>query len=184
MSADTSSQNVSKEKALAEYLKKCSDPAYTSKVIGGGIIFKKAQSKDSWKKRTYFVKDDKKLLYFYYGGKAKPPLGMLDVTSALLSTGPADNIKKSGATKTEAISLNVSFANEPADSNNKHFVFENSSEAKKFALMLCYCSKNTNVMVRNLVALYHFFVCDDWFPTCTGLFSNDGVARLGGSMWW
>ena len=140
--------SVSKEQSLADYLKKSADPAYSSKVIGGGIIFKKAQSKESWKKRTYYVKDDKKLLYFYYGGKAKPPLGMLDVTSALLAVGPADNIKKSGALKSEAVSLTLSLAHEAVDNNNKHFVFETVSEAKKFALMLSYTAKNSNVMVR------------------------------------
>ena len=51
---------MSKEQALAEYLKKSAEPTYCSKVLGGGIIFKKAQSKDSWKKRTYYIKDDKK----------------------------------------------------------------------------------------------------------------------------
>jgi hypothetical protein len=140
---------MSKEQSLSDYLKKSADPTYSSKVIGGGIIFKKAQSKESWKKRIYYIKDDKKLLYFYYGGKAKPPLGMLDVTSALLAVGPADNIKKSGAAKTEAVSLIISLANESADNNNKHFVFETVSEAKKFSLMLSHVCKNSNVLVRH-----------------------------------
>jgi len=138
---------MSKEQALAEYLKKSADPSYASKVIGGGIIFKKAQSKESWKKRTYYIKDDKKLLYFYYGGKAKPPLGMLDVTSSLLSIGPLDNIKKSGAMKDEAVSITTSLAHETTDNNTKHFVFETVSEAKKFALMLAYTCRNSNVAV-------------------------------------
>ena len=138
---------MSKEQALAEYLKKSADPSYASKVIGGGIIFKKAQSKESWKKRTYYIKDDKKLLYFYYGGKAKPPLGMLDVTSSLLSIGPLDNIKKSGALKDEAVSITTSLAHETPENNTKHFVFETVSEAKKFALMLAYTCRNSNVSV-------------------------------------
>jgi hypothetical protein len=138
---------MSKEQALAEYLKKSAEPTYCSKVLGGGIIFKKAQSKDSWKKRTYYIKDDKKLLYFYYGGKAKPPLGMLDVTSSLLSIGPADNVKKSGALKAEAVSITISLANESSDNNSKHLVFETVSEAKKFALMIAYASRNSNVVV-------------------------------------
>jgi hypothetical protein len=142
---------MSKEQSLSDYLKKCADPTYASKVIGGGIIFKKAQSKESWKKRTYYIKDDKRLLYFYYGGKAKPPLGMLNVTSALLAVGPADNIKKSGAIRTDAVSITLSLAHEAADNNNKHLVFETSSEAKKFALMLSYTCKNSNVMVRTCV---------------------------------
>lgn len=138
---------MSKEQALTDYLKKCADPTYVSKVLGGGIIFKKAQSKESWKKRIYYVKDDKKLLYFFYGGKDKPPLGMLDVTSALLAMGPADNINKSGANKAEAVSISISLASEPADSSTKFFVFETTSEAKKFSLMLAYTSRNSNVLV-------------------------------------
>lgn len=142
--------SASKEQSISDYLKKCADPAYISKVIGGGIIFKKASSKENWKKRVYYIKDDKKLLYFYYGGKAKPPLGMLDITSALLAEGPADDIKKSGAVKTEAVALTLSLAHEAAESNNKHFVFETASEAKKFALMLSYISKNNNILVRHI----------------------------------
>lgn len=150
---------MSKEQSLVEYLKKSSEPGCSSKVVGGGIIFKKAQSKESWKKRTYHIKDDKKLLYYYYGGKVKPPLGMLDITSALLAVGPADNIKKSGAVKTEAISITVSLANEASDNNNKHFVFETASEAKKFALLLSYTSKNSNVLVSDAVLF-----CSAWRP--------------------
>lgn len=138
---------ASKSQTLTDYLKKCNDPTYSSKVIGGGVLFKKAQSKENWKKRTYYIKDDKKLLYFYYGGKAKPPLGMLDVSSALLAVGPSDNIKKSRAYKADAVSLTLSLANESSDSNTKHFVMETVSEAKKLALMLCYISKDSNIPV-------------------------------------
>ena len=194
---------MSKEQSLSNYLKKCADPAYSSKVIGGGIIFKKAQAKESWKKRTYYVKDDQKLLYFFYGGKAKPPLGMLDVTSTLLAVGPADDIKKSGAVKTEAVAITISLASESADNNNKHFVFETASEAKKFALMLSYVCKNSNVLVRcclddvvligimmhwcccNADDMVHVILTGDERVSCCspGVRTDDGLARPGGGLW-
>ena len=117
-------------------------------VIGAGTFRKKGSRIRSWKLRTYEIHSDGQIVYS--DPQTEEVKGTFDITTCELSTGPVENVEKSGLDRANAIPIIVTSS---VEKRGMEVVFDSLGDAKQFCMWIAKASKANNIKVRSVLLL-------------------------------